>query len=122
MNRQDYYLFTYAIEQATYSSYKQKLGAVTVHRGSIIGYGHNKVHGDGNAATGSIHAEIDALLDVHGNDKKFLRGATVYVARVNKKGDLRLAKPCHRCEVIMRKAGIKYCWYSTRDGWIKWKL
>lgn len=46
-----------------------------------------------------------------------LRGATVYVARVNKRGELRLARPCENCWEELKSKGVSTVIYSTNYGW-----
>lgn len=48
-----------------------------------------------------VHAEIDALRKI-----KNPRGATIYVARVNKRGQTRLSRPCDRCYQAIVDAGV----------------
>ena len=49
----------------------------------------------------SVHAEVDALSRV--NDP---RGATVYVARVNGRGEMLLSRPCDTCLNVLIQAGV----------------
>lgn len=53
-----------------------------------------------------IHAEtrLCSKLDV---------GATVWVARAARNGDLAMAKPCPNCERVMRNKGVRRVVYST---------
>ena len=122
MHKLDYLYFHKAINEASYSSFKQQLGSIVVNNGEIIGYGHNKCLSNGRIVGGSIHAEIDALLDIHGDNRRYRKGSTVYVCRINRRGDLQLAKPCHACEVKMKKMKVKTVYYSTSEGWKKWSL
>ena len=45
-----------------------------------------------------------------------LRGATAYVVRINKEGELRMARPCEDCWAAMAAAGIRKVVYSKDDG------
>ena len=59
--------------------------------------------------TPEAHAEyrVSRKLDV---------GATVYVARKNRRGGgLGFAKPCLRCESAMRNKGVKRCFYTINN-------
>ena len=105
-----------AILQSRKSSYKQRLGAVVVYKGGIVGKGHNKVLGTGNIRSDGFHAEIEALNNCPAS---YRDGSTVYVCRINKKEEVVMAKPCHACEVKMRKMGVKYVWYSKSGIWEK---
>jgi deoxycytidylate deaminase len=87
------------------------LTAVIVKSGRVISTGYNR-YGYSSRMTGhkhhdgvcSVHAEVDALLKARTVD---VTGATVYVARVRRKGDLGMAMPCPMCQSILHEAGIK---------------
>jgi deoxycytidylate deaminase len=96
------------------SSCEHRHGAVIVRGGSVLAIGINKWknkpvvlerHQINNC---SVHAEIDALSRV-GNPK----GATIYVARVNRKGFPRLSRPCDECYSKLTKAGIRRIVYTV---------
>lgn len=53
-----------------------------------------------------IHAEARLCL-------KLDVGATVWVARMSKNGEMANAKPCPNCERILRKKGVKKVIYTT---------
>ena len=59
----------------------------------------------------SYHAEINAMRKV-GFCKRILKGATLYVVRINTNGELVMSKPCERCEKICKKYGVKV-YYSS---------
>lgn len=103
-----------AINSTTKSNFKQKLGAVVVHRGRVVGSGSNFAHGTGKPHVDGQHAEIVAL---NNTTARYRSGSTVYVTRMTG-NNLRLAKPCKPCQTIMRKMGVKYVWYSCNEG--KW--
>lgn len=63
----------------------------------------------------SIHAEIAAVLIA----RRDVRGCSMLVVRINKKGDLLLAKPCEKCQDYMDFVGIKTVYYSTQEGKIE---
>lgn len=58
----------------------------------------------------SVHAEIDAL-----KKAKDANGATVYIARVNRRGQARDSRPCSRCYSSLLKSGIKKIVYTTSE-------
>jgi tRNA(Arg) A34 adenosine deaminase TadA len=62
----------------------------------------------------SRHAEIACVLGV---DKSITKGSTLYVARVNKSGEIRNSKPCEMCAAILEHTGVKRVFYTTNDGW-----
>ncbi len=110
-----------ATKHANKSSFKQRIGAAIVSKGSVIGVGHNEV----NRYTskwkqvwpGSLHAEESAVLDAlkkHTHDK--LIGSTIYVSRLNSAGELALSKPCSHCQAILKAFQIKEVYYTTPNG------
>lgn len=105
-----------AILQCYKSAYKQRMGAVVVYKGKLVGKGFNKVHHIGVPRLDGLHAEIEAL---NNTTAQYRDGCTVYVCRTNRRGEIVLAKPCPACEKKMRKIGVKYVWYSTYGSWEK---
>lgn len=91
-----------------------KHGAVIVKGGRVISIGINKNRNHPTVVSAehikthcSIHAEIDALRKVSN-----AKGATIYVARVNKKGQDRMSRPCDRCHDAISDAGIRKVIYT----------
>jgi len=62
----------------------------------------------GNSA--STHAEMMALRKL---STQVAKGATIYVARVNKVGNPMMSRPCNRCYVSILRAGIKEIVFTT---------
>ena len=61
----------------------------------------------------SLHAELRALISSE-------RPVTaLIVARVDKKGNLKLAKPCGLCQLAIEDHGVEEVWYSTEDGFVE---
>lgn len=54
------------------------------------------------------HAE-EALLRALGVRAQ---GSTVYVARVNRAGEERMSKPCPRCAILLKEAGVRRVVYT----------
>lgn len=108
--------FNDAIQQSFKSSYKIKIGAVIVQKNKIVGKGFNISYSTGNPHGDGIHAEISAI---NHTTAKFRKNSTIVVGRLNKKGELAMSKPCHACETVLKKLGIKKVWYSIPNGWDK---
>jgi len=53
-----------------------------------------------------LHAEIDALIKLNHRPHK------IYIARVNKKGEPKLAAPCSICAMAIKEAGIKEIYHT----------
>lgn len=109
-----------AMRAAESSDCHQRHGAIVVRSGSVLSIGTNKwrndistagiLHDQGRSKDISIHAEVDALSRVANP-----RGATIYVARVNRAGQPRLSKPCSECAKALKKAGISKVVYTVTD-------
>lgn len=105
-----------AIKTAKESTERFKHGAVIVSSGSVLGFYPNKFRNNPRtcAASGidclSVHAEAGAISSVRSPDK--LRGSTLYVARVNKRGEARASAPCSECAKLIRKVGIRKVVYT----------
>ena len=102
-----------------------KHGAVLVKGGSVINtsYNKDKYKSFGNrfrntktCGHATHHAELGCIL---GLDKSITQGTTMYVARVNRRGDFRLSKPCGMCEEILRFCGVKKVVYTVGHRVVK---
>ena len=57
-----------------------------------------------------LHAELNAII------RSRKQGHTIIVVRVDKQGNLRMAKPCPICQLAIKSAGIKEVIYSINDN------
>lgn len=94
---------------------RRKHGAIIVKSGRVLGTGFNKdtnnpmiVSPEHIKTHCSRHAEIEAIRDANWN----VRGAVMYVARINNHGQDRNSKPCIRCEVVIEETQIKKVIYT----------
>lgn len=117
------------------SDHRCQIGCVIVNKHRIVSSGSNsrtKCHGlqarldkemFGCESHGPLHAEVDALLPLirKGVD---LSGASLYVYRQHKNGIKACARPCERCEKLIRSAGLKRIFYTVENGIAeeKWQL
>lgn len=96
------------------SSCRMKHGAVVVSGGRIMSLGINSMKNnparisEEHIPDASMHAEMDAMRKVKGS----LKGATIYVARVNNQGVEMISRPCERCYLAIEKAGISKIVYT----------
>lgn len=104
---------------ASKSESRQKHGAVIVKGGSVIGTGFNKDRNHPDIVSPehiklhcSVHAEVDAIRDAKWN----VKGAVLYVARVNAQGKDRNSKPCERCEIVIQETQIKKVIYTGSEN------
>jgi deoxycytidylate deaminase len=104
---------------ATKSASRNTHGAVVVKGGRVLGTGFNKDRNHPRVVSPehiktdcSFHAEQLAIRDAGEN----LKGAKIYVARVNRHGDDRDSQPCSRCLLLIQAAGIKKIIYTSEKG------
>jgi len=94
-----------------------KHGSVIVKGGRVISTGVNKERSHPRIVSSehikqhcSVHAEVDAI-----KRAKDVNGATIYVARVNRRGEQRDSRPCNRCYEAIKNSGIKKIVYTTSE-------
>lgn len=104
-------------QRALTNGHKSHLAAALIRGKSILKVAPNsfntspsfyRVYNDGDVGY-CQHAEMAAL-------SKAKPGDTILVLRWKKDGSLSCAKPCCFCESMIRKANIKYVYYSNWDG------
>lgn len=100
------------------SSARNTHGAVVVKGGRVLGTGWNKnrnhpaiVSPEHIKTDCSYHAEEVAIREA---GEYNVRGAILYVARVNKHGKDRDSKPCAKCEKLITEVGIKRVIYTSQ--------
>lgn len=101
-----------AVKTAELSECQNRHGAVLIKGGNCIALGRNKMKNDPDTIKNipynySRHAEIDALARA-GNCKN----STLYIARINNKGDEMLSRPCTRCMSVIIQSGVKQVIYT----------
>lgn len=109
-------------QQTEFKEYKH--GAVLVRGGTVLNTSCNKNKYKAWAnrfrkkqrGHATLHAEIGAIL---GLDRAMTEGATVYVVRIGRAGDLKNSKPCPMCEAVMQFVGVKKVVYSNENGEIE---
>lgn len=87
--------------------------------GRILANGTNRI-----TSTGSVHAEVDALNNLHArvrdrvcSPREYSRGVNMISLRVSQGGELRLAKPCVACAAALKRCAlIKRIEWSDQDG------
>ena len=97
------------------SEHSVKHGAILVKKGKVLAVANNRYcsklrlkhfHSD---RVWSIHAEMSLATIL---PKKVTRGATVYVVRVNKNGDLVNSEPCELCKKVLITMGVRKVYHS----------
>lgn len=117
------------------SDHRVKVGCVVVNKHRIVSSGFNsntKCHKVqavldkelfGCECPGKMHAETTALLPLI-RDGVDLNRAAIFVYREHKNGTVACARPCARCERLIRQSGIKKVFYTVENGVAeeKWQL
>lgn len=101
---------------STYMSYRH--GSVICAGGRVIAKGVNVrlpiQHNSGPGGKYSVHAEEATIKKL--KHRQDVAGAEIYVARVNKAGDVRNSRPCPDCMAKIKSVGIKTVYYSMTDN------
>lgn len=105
-----------AIEEAKLSNHKQRVAAVIFKGKRVIAVAHNAVRANKiphkfKNFLESSHAEAHAIIKSRCN----LKGYDILVVRLNKAGELMMAKPCEFCQEFIDYVGIRTVFYSTND-------
>jgi deoxycytidylate deaminase len=114
-NERQSYFMDCAAKIAQKSVMEHKHGSVIVMDNNIIGTGFNYLY-EHMCHKKSIHAEVDALLNVKGRRRNMLGDAEMYVVRIGKKSmdcPLKYSRPCNDCQKAIMKYGIRKVYYST---------
>lgn len=108
-SRKDQSYLRLALKLAAQSVERRQHGAVVVRGSSILGVGYNRFRNcpivTNESFIRSFHAEVRAIAAVGNRD--LLSGATLYVARINRAGQIRYSAPCGQCQVLLDQVGIK---------------
>lgn len=93
-----------AIDVAKTSRCRYRHGAIVVSNGQVVAMATNKVVQDQSKGwrKSHVHAEVAAIVAAG----QRANGSTLYVARVNARGDARDSKPCKKCESYIEKYKI----------------
>lgn len=104
-----------AIEIAKTSKYRWQHGAVLTKGNKVLAVAPNKTRNSPwqcpNAAT--VHAEQAVIKELRGND---LSDCTIYVARVDKKGNPAMSRPCAECMKTIISVDIRTIIYTNEAG------
>lgn len=117
----DFSYLRIAVKQAERASYeKHRHGAVLTLGGVIISTGFNKgktnplpIRIDPKTERLTLHAETDC---VYGFKAEDIKGASLYVVRLNRRGDLVNSRPCENCLLFLSKYSLNKIVFSNKDG------
>jgi tRNA(Arg) A34 adenosine deaminase TadA len=101
-----------ALKVAAVADGRWRVGCVIVRGGRVLAAAANTQRNDPANVDGcfwhvSVHAEMAALRQVADP-----RGATAYVARIGRSGEIRHSQPCIRCREVLEESGVRAVWSS----------
>lgn len=101
--------------------HQHKLGALVCKKNRILGCGWNQLKTDpkSNHPFKSTHAEFMAIRNCNPDE---LKGATIYVYRENKQGELVNAHPCPSCYELLKLNNIKEVIYTNNGSYDRQKI
>lgn len=119
LSRKQRSMLNFAAKVALSSDLAQRHGSVITKNGKPISTGINKQknvdintpHGINAPDYFTVHAEADAISHYPNS----LKGATLYVARINKNGEERYSRPCENCAKLIAKHGIRTVIYTITE-------
>ena len=128
MTKTERAMFRAAKAMSTLSDHKNKIGCVIVNKHRIISSGVNsrtKCHKTqalldkerfGCDCPGKVHSETAALIPLI-RDGVDLSRASIYLYREHKNGTLACARPCSRCERLLRRCGITKIYFTIENNY-----
>ncbi len=107
--------FELAKEVSKLSNYHtHKLAAIIVKGNRIISLGVNdqKTHPKSDTRFQKLHAELAAII----RSRADLRGASIYVYRETRNGEIGCSFPCSSCYSAIRSSGIKRIFFTDYNN------
>jgi tRNA(Arg) A34 adenosine deaminase TadA len=106
-----------AVRVAQNSTYRWQHGAVVAKGNKVLGSAPNKFRNfpfvdEKNVSDHAERATLRELLKVRDD----LRGCTIYIARINNRGNTMMSRPCINCMKAIIDAGIKEIVYTNELG------
>jgi deoxycytidylate deaminase len=103
---------------AFHSCLSQKHAACLFTGNKIYSFGVNKYYNlkplhNKKQVPLTIHAELDALSNIH---SKYSKGLDILIIRIGKSKKLMNSRPCNRCIDKMVQKGIRKAYYSNNYG------
>lgn len=103
---------------------RARVGAVIVRGNRVLSSGVNRIGYSkfdlGRKRPESIHAEAQAILELLKHRRQAeLVGADIYISRVDRNNNTRMAKPCNHCAKLIEAVGINDVIYTTDTGTVE---
>lgn len=107
MRKNSWYYFNKAAKRAAKGSKRNyRLAALGIREDGTEVYCPN-----GNPQYPTLYSHAEKRLC-----RKLDKGASVYVVRVGANGNYRMARPCARCQYVMRKRKVKRVFYTISEN------
>ena len=109
LSNRDKNMLARAVAVARQSTCKQKHGAVIYRGGRVLSVGVNSTRNEHptmeiDKTAYTYHAEVAAIYAIQSGDYK---NATLYIARINRRGNPVFSGPCTDCMYMILASGIK---------------
>lgn len=105
--------------------HRKQVGAVIYRGKRVLATGFNSLDRGTNKCQvripGRMCAEVAAILKCIRQSPDMLEGASIFVCRLKRDGTIGLAKPCHTCQNLIDKVGIKNISYTLDNGEINYE-
>ena len=112
MNEQILSMFRLGKNVSKMSLHRTQMGSVIVIKNHPVSVGCNQRKSHPDAWHSGLHAEIQAIKN---SDVKDFRGASIFVYRQDKNGNLAMARPCKYCYAELKKLGFKWMYFTTKE-------
>lgn len=94
-----------------------RVGAVADSRSGIrVASNIRKTHPKMRDYPYPLYATQHAEFRLVANNLDILENSIVYVARVNRRGLQRFAKPCSACQLVLKSAGVRTVYYTLDNN------
>jgi hypothetical protein len=76
-----------------------------------------KTHPNGSGPYGTCHAEVRVIARAKSIlNKNDLSGYSIYVIRINKRGEMKLSKPCDDCMALIKEHNLSVDWSTGTEN------
>lgn len=104
---------------ASRSRCTQRHAALVYKSGKVLSIATNKYHNDPRMFEHDALNEVKDKIGIHAEvaavrllDPQKVRGATIYVARLRRSGEIGSSRPCENCEEFLLECGIRKVVYT----------
>lgn len=116
------HIYKAAIEQATLSEWRYKVGAVIFKKNIIVSTGFNQnryVAGISEKYCSFVTNMCAEKIAIHSSKVIDISGCDILVVRITNGGNIAMAKPCRSCRELIREVDLRRIFYTDSDGSIR---